>query len=75
MGSCESFDGMCGCIAHFASSDLRLRCNYPIGHDGDHSWEKHRRHFFYSAGCGRYDFEWWLANREDSEGIKRGFKD
>lgn len=75
MGSCESFDGLCGCIAPFASSDLQLRCNYFVGHEGDCSWKKYKHHFIISAGCSRGGYERWLANREDEDGIKRGFKD
>ena len=75
MGSCESFDGLCGCIAPFASSDLQLRCKYFFDHDGECSWKKHQHYFHFTAGCDRGGYEKWLSNREDEDGVKRGFKD
>ena len=71
----ENYDGLCGIIPTFASSDLQIRCNYEIGHGGPCSFEKYKRHFYFSCGCGRYEYENWLINREDDDGIKRGFID
>lgn len=42
MSSIETYDGLCGIIAPFSSSDLRLRCKFCIGHAGPCSWEKYR---------------------------------
>jgi len=51
MSTIESYDGLCGIIPTFASSDLRLRCNYPMGHHGPCSWEKYRNQFIVCAGA------------------------
>ena len=75
MGSCEKYDGLCGIIAPFASSDLQLRCNYFVGHQGNCSWKKHEHFFHIQGGCGRNEYERWLANKEDKDGLKRGFID
>lgn len=69
----EDYDGLCGIIATFASSDLRLRCSYVLGHDGSCSFEKHRRHFSITGGCFRFDFDDWLNSQEDKDGVKEGF--
>jgi len=51
MSSIESFDGLCGKIPTFASSDLRIRCKYEIGHYGPCSYEKYRNQFTLSSCC------------------------
>jgi hypothetical protein len=51
MSSTESFDGLCGIIANFASSDLQLRCTYELGHGGPCSFEKYKKHFRITAGA------------------------
>ena len=71
----ESFDGLCGIIAYFASSDLQLRCFYVLGHDGECSFEKYKRHFYGGSHCSQADYINWLNNQEDEDGIKRGFID
>ena len=48
----ETFDGLCGIIASFASSDLQLRCLYEMGHQGPCSFEKYKHHFRIFGGCG-----------------------
>lgn len=45
----ESYDGLCGLIAYFSTSDLRFRCNLCIGHSGPCSWEKYKKHFVISG--------------------------
>ncbi len=40
MSHIESYDGLCGIIHLYASSDQRVRCKYEFGHSGSHSWEK-----------------------------------
>lgn len=47
----ESFDGLCGIIATFASSNNQIRCHYELGHHGPCSFEKYRDHFICHAGC------------------------
>jgi hypothetical protein len=47
----ENYDGLCGIIADFASSDNQLRCHYEIGHHGPCSFEKYKNHFRIIAGC------------------------
>jgi hypothetical protein len=49
----EDYDGLCGIIPTFASSDLQMRCHFEMGHSGPCSFEKHRRHFVITAGCFR----------------------
>ena len=44
------FDGLCGIIAPFASSDLQLRCQHELGHHGPCSWKKFERHFMIMGG-------------------------
>lgn len=44
-GSIEDYDGLCGIIARFSSSDMQLRCQHPFGHNGPCSWEKYREQF------------------------------
>lgn len=73
MTTIDNYDGLCGIIASFASSDLRLRCSYVLGHDGSCSFEKYRRHFSITGGCFINDFEDWLNNQEDDHGVKEGF--
>jgi hypothetical protein len=48
----ESFDGLCGIIAEFSSSELQLRCKHELGHHGSHSWEKYRKQFTIQSFCG-----------------------
>lgn len=36
----ESYDGLCGIIYHYSTSDRQVRCKYEFGHGGPHSWEK-----------------------------------
>lgn len=52
MSDIESYDGLCGIIAPFSSSDMQLRCKYDITHEGNHSWEKYRHHFIIQSSCG-----------------------
>lgn len=40
MSSIESYEGLCGCIHRYSTSDLRVRCKYEFAHSGPHSWEK-----------------------------------
>ena len=56
MSSTESYDGLCGIIAPFASSDLQLRCGHSLGHHGDHSWEKYRENFTIRGCTPRYEY-------------------
>jgi hypothetical protein len=42
MSSTESFDGLCGIIAEFASSGMQIRCHYELGHHGPCSFKKLR---------------------------------
>lgn len=69
MSSIESYDGLCGIIATFASSDLQLRCNHSMGHHGNHSWEKYRDQFRIIGGTGAcgYDAEQGFLNSVYSE--------
>jgi hypothetical protein len=53
MSSVETFDGLCGIIATFASSDLQIRCTYELDHYGDCSFEKYRKQFTIQSSCGR----------------------
>jgi hypothetical protein len=55
MFSIESYDGLCGIIANFSSSDLRMRCKYELGHSGLCSFEKYKKQFRMTAGaiCNR----------------------
>ena len=53
MSHIESYDGLCGVIAPFASSDLQLRCEWCMEHVGKHSWEKYRSQFRIESSCGR----------------------
>lgn len=53
MSTLDSYDGLCGIIANFASSDLQLRCNYCMGHHGPCSWEKYKERFMISSSCER----------------------
>lgn len=52
MSDIESYDGLCGNIPTFASSDLRIRCKYDINHRGPCSYEKYRSQFQIFGGCG-----------------------
>ncbi len=47
----ESYDGLCGIIATFASSDNRIRCKHEFGHSGPCSFEKYRNQFQIQAGA------------------------
>jgi hypothetical protein len=38
MSTVENYDGLCGVIHRFASSDKQVRCSYEFGHSGPHSW-------------------------------------
>lgn len=72
MSTVENFDGLCGIIARFASSDLQIRCKYELGHGGPCSFEKYKDHFRIQSVCrGKTEEE--LLNETDDEGIKRGF--
>jgi hypothetical protein len=51
MSSIENYDGLCGIIADFASSDNRLRCHYELGHHGPCSFKKYQTSFRCMAGC------------------------
>lgn len=73
MNTVENFDGLCGVIADFATSDLQLRCKYEFGHEGKHSFEKYRSNFNITGGSSLEEYEKWLLNQKDDDGIKRGF--
>lgn len=59
----ESYDGLCGIIADFASSDNQIRCHYELGHHGPCSFKKSK--YDCRIGCFSY-------SSPDSE---RGFID
>lgn len=40
MSTVENYDGLCGIIHLYASSDKQVRCTYELGHHGQHSWAK-----------------------------------
>jgi len=49
------YDGLCGIPLNAAlRGGLKIRCNLPMGHHGDHSWKKYERHFYISSYCGRH---------------------
>lgn len=62
----ESYDGLCGIIANFSSSDLRLRCHYELAHEGKCSFEKYKRYFRISSSC----VSSCSLNKKDDDGIK-----
>ncbi len=39
MSSLETFDGLCGMIYIWATSDQQVRCKYEFAHAGPHSYE------------------------------------
>lgn len=45
MSDIESYDGLCGIIPTFASSNIRVRCTHCLGHAGPCSFEKYRHQF------------------------------
>jgi len=47
----ESFDGLCGLIATFASSSNQIRCKYEFGHGGPCSFEKYKSQFTLQSCC------------------------
>lgn len=47
----ESYDGLCGAIAHFTSRNLQLRCFYDLHHTGRHSWDKYKWQFTITSSC------------------------
>lgn len=51
MSHIETFEGLCGQIATFASSDLQLRCLYSLGHHGKCSWSKYEKQFHIDGSC------------------------
>lgn len=38
MSNIESYDGLCGIIHLYATSDKQVRCHHSLGHHGKHSW-------------------------------------
>jgi hypothetical protein len=52
MSNIENFDGLCGIIATFSSSDLQIRCHYEFGHGGPCSFQKYKDQFIIQTGCG-----------------------
>jgi hypothetical protein len=36
----NNFDGLCGIIWRYSTSDNQVRCQYEFGHGGKHSWYK-----------------------------------
>jgi hypothetical protein len=54
--SIESYDGLCGIIHLYSSSDRRVRCKHEFGHSGPHSWEKVAVGLHIQAGCYASDF-------------------
>lgn len=75
MSSIESYDGLCGIIARFASSNLQLRCHYSLGHDGECSHKKYENFFIIKSSCDREDYEKLKLNQKDEDGFTRGFID
>lgn len=65
----ESYDGLCGIIPTFAHSGLQIRCTYELGHGGPCSFEKHRKHFYITAGSFSGD----PNEVKDEDGLKHGF--
>lgn len=61
----ESYDGLCGIIATFASSGNRIRCHYELAHSGPCSFAKHRNQFQITAGSFRGD--WHKCRNSDGE--------
>lgn len=72
MSTVENFDGLCGIIARFASSDLQLRCHYELGHVPPCSFEKYRSQFHIESSC-RPQTEMERLMEKDPDGIQRGF--
>lgn len=73
MTNVENYDGLCGIIANFASSDLQLRCHYELGHGGPCSFKKYEHQFRCGSSCSIDEFERWQLERRDDDGIQRGF--
>ena len=36
----KDYDGLCGVIYRWSTSDQQVCCKYEFGHTGIHSWEK-----------------------------------
>jgi hypothetical protein len=53
MSSIESYDGLCGLVHHYSSSDKRVRCNFEFGHSGPHSWDKKKLRLCIQGGSFR----------------------
>lgn len=53
----ESYEGLCRIIPTFASSGNQIRCKHEFGHSGPCSFEKYRKQFWLSAGCGGGDYD------------------
>ena len=57
MSTVESYDGLCGIIHLYASSDNQIRCKYEFGHYGPHSWHKTRVGLHIFGGITRKEVE------------------
>lgn len=51
MSTVENYDGLCGIISIYASSDNQVRCHYELGHHGPCSFRKHKHYFSIRAGA------------------------
>lgn len=51
MSSIESYEGLCGCIHRYSTSDLRVRCKYEFAHSGPP---------FLGEETSRHVYHWWL---------------
>lgn len=50
MSTVENYDGLCGIIHLYSSSDKQVRCSYELGHYGPHSWANKRVAFHIFGG-------------------------
>ena len=50
MSTVENYDGLCGIIHLYASSDKQVRCTYELGHHGKHSWAN-KNVDYHISGC------------------------
>lgn len=51
MSTVENYDGLCGIICLYASSDKQVKCNFELGHHGPHSWANKKVGFHIFGGC------------------------
>jgi hypothetical protein len=57
MSAVESYDGLCGIIHLYASSEKQVRCKYEFGHHGPHSWVKEKVSYNICGGITRQEVE------------------